>query len=237
MTGNKEIKVIELRNYLIKPGLRDQFIAYFKEHFIGSQVVLEGYPLGEFTIKGKQDRFFWIRGFSDMDTRSKFLPAFYGGGVWKQYGPAANEMMLEWHHVHLLKPLKHMVSSNEFERTNTFLTVDYYPAKDGQLDKLIDIFQTEYIPFLKASGIENVSLWITEPRENDFPRLPVIQNKSMLVALTYFKDEAEYELKLDQIHFNSFGSRSHLQECIAGKETLLLHADIATITKKEDGKF
>ena len=85
------MNTIELRNYLLKPGTRDKFIQYFKDHFIESQNALGAYTLGLFNIKGEDDRFFWIRGFDSMQERSRFLPAFYGGEVWKEFGPAAND--------------------------------------------------------------------------------------------------------------------------------------------------
>ncbi len=224
MIDSKEIKVIELRNYLMKPGARDSFIDYFETHFTGSQDVLGGYVLGQFRIKGLADRFFWIRGFADMASRSSFLPAFYGGPAWKEFGPAANDMMLEWHNVHLLRPLKTGVTSNGFAGKKGLLIVDYYLAREGKLDALTDFFQAEYLPFLKASGIDEPTLWVSEMQENDFPRLPVIQDKSSLVSLTYFDDEADYQLKLQQTHFNSFGSKSPMQELVRSKESLVLYS-------------
>ena len=90
------MNVVELRNYLLKPETRDKFIQYFKKHFIESQHELGSYTPGLFRIKDEDDRFFWIRGFDNMQERNRFLPAFYGGEVWKEFGPAANDMMLEW---------------------------------------------------------------------------------------------------------------------------------------------
>jgi hypothetical protein len=222
MTTGKAITVLELRNYLIKNGQRDRFIDYFEKHFTGSQDLLGGYVLEQFRIKEAPNRFFWIRGFSDMHTRSAFLPAFYGGDHWAEFGPAANDMMLEWHQVHLLRPLK-PTSSDDFAIPKGLLLIDFYTAKDGQLDALLDFLQTAYLPLLRSAGIEEPSLWVSEMGTNDFPKLPVIQQQNLLVAITAFASEEEYREKLAQVHFDSFGSKSQLPGLLQSKETLVLY--------------
>src|SRR5215468_9373546 len=107
MNSKPRLKVIELRNYLLKADARERFTKYFEDHFIDSQNDLRGFVLGQFRIKGDDDKFFWIRGFEDMQTRLNFLRGFYEQGeVWKQFGPGANEMMLDSDNVYLLKPLR-----------------------------------------------------------------------------------------------------------------------------------
>jgi hypothetical protein len=181
---NQPIKVIELRNYLIKPHLRERFIDYFEKHFVASQNVRGGYVLGAFRIKTDADRFYWIRGFSDMNSRSRFLPEFYGGEVWKEFGAEANEMMLEWHNVHLLKPLAEITVGDFFAR-KCLTVIDFYLARDDKIGELINSLQS------KKS--EKSSFWVSELRENDFPQLPVMQDENLLAAITNYNDEAEYE--------------------------------------------
>jgi hypothetical protein len=217
------ITALELRNYLVRSGVRERFHRYFEDHFIGSQEELGGYPLGQFRIKDEDNRFFWLRGFESMTARSRFLPAFYGGPAWKQYGPAANAMMLEWHQVHLLRPLNGSVRSDVIASPCGMLVVDYYVAKDDRLDELVTFFQSQYLPFLFASGIDGSTLWISEMGENDFPRLPVIQNPNLLVVLTPFESEEIYRSKVRETHFNSFGSRNKLQDLVAEKESMMLY--------------
>lgn len=222
MITGKAIRVIELRNYLMRNGQRDRFIDYFEKHFIHSQHVLGGYTLGQFRIKDVGNRFFWIRGFSDMKSRSEFLPAFYGGDHWAEFGPEANTMMLEWHQVHLLRPLK-PVSSDEFANRKGLILIEYYFAKEGRLDVLLDFLQMGYFPLLRSTGIEEPSLWISEMMENDFPRLPVIQQQNLLVSITGFTSEKEFNEKQEQVHFSSFGSKSKLPDLLQLKESLLLY--------------
>ena len=214
------MNVVELRNYLLKPDARNKFIQYFKKHFIESQHELGAYTPGLFRIKGEDDRFFWIRGFDTMQDRSRFLPAFYGGEVWKEFGPAANDMMLEWHNVHLIKPVVN--NNNSFPPGKELFVIDYYRAKDKQLNELIDLFNTEYIPLFNKWNI-NASLWVSEMEENDFPRLPVYQDENLLVVITSCNTELEYESILDKFQTSDKESMIRLNELLQDKTSLVLY--------------
>jgi hypothetical protein len=183
--------VIELRNYLLKPGTRDEFINYFKNHFIDSQKSMGAAVPAMFTIKNEPDRFFWIRGFDNMNQRSQFLPAFYGGEVWKKFGPAANDMMLEWHNVYLVKPLADKVAS--FENKEGIYVVDFYRSIDKELGPLIHLFNNEWIPLHVLKNITNATLWVSETELNDFPRLPVYQHEDLLIVITHYRNEDKYQ--------------------------------------------
>ena len=215
------MNTIELRNYLLKPGTRDKFIQYFKDHFIESQNALGAYTPGLFRINGEDDRFFWIRGFDSMQERSRFLPAFYGGEVWKEFGPAANDMMVEWHNVHLIKPL--IVTSNPFPEGKEVFIIDYYTAKDKQTDKLIDLFNQEYIPLFSKWDINAITLWGSEMEENDFPRLPVYQDKDLLVVISNYKSEQEYESTLNRFNISYNELAVRINEMIKNKNSLTLY--------------
>lgn len=215
------MNTIELRNYLLKPDTRDNFIQYFKDHFIESQNALGAYTPALFRIKGEDDRFFWIRGFDGMQERSRFLPAFYGGEIWKEFGPAANDMMLEWHNVHLIKPLT--VTSNPFLEGQEGFIIDYYTAKDNQLNELITLFKKEYISLLHKWDINAITLWGSEMEENDFPRLPVYQDKDLLVVISNYKSEQEYESTLNRFNTSHKELAVRIKEMIKDKNSLTLY--------------
>lgn len=216
------MNVIELRNYLLKPGKRDEFIQYFKDHFVESQHEMGAYTPGLFRIKNEDNRFFWIRGFDNMKQRSRFLPAFYGGEVWGQFGPAANDMMLEWHNVYLIKPLTE--NKEAFSQNKGFFVIDYYKAKDNQRSKLIDFFSKEYISFLNEQNIKSITLWVSEMAENDFPRLPVYQDENLLIVITEFNNEAEYESTLHQFRISKPQLIGNIQEWTDSRDRLLLYS-------------
>lgn len=228
--ANQTIKVLELRNYVTRPGQRDKFISYFETNFIDSQNEIGGYILGQFRVKDAGDNFFWIRGFHDMASRSRYLPEFYRGSFWKQHRNDANEMLLNNDDVYLLKPLSlsggsadAAVNSNEFGKKKGLVVVDYYIA-NTRLQELIEFFKNRYLHFLKTNGIPDATAWVSELTENDFPALPVFQDKNLLVTITPFQDEAEYRRKLGQINADSNRKiLTELREIVTTKQTVILY--------------
>lgn len=228
--AHQTIKVLELRNYVTRPGQRDKFISYFETNFVDSQNALGGYILGQFRVKGAEDNFFWMRGFHDMASRSRYLPAFYRGAFWKQHRNDANEMLLNNDNVYLLKPLslsgetaEAAVSSDEFGKKKGLVVVDYYVA-NTRLKELIEFFKSRYLPFLKTNGMPEATVWVSELTENDFPALPVFQDRNLLVTITPFKDEAEYRRKLARIKAGSNRKiLTELSEIVTTRTTLILY--------------
>ncbi|MGH7403909.1 MAG: NIPSNAP family protein, partial [Candidatus Rokuibacteriota bacterium] len=96
--------VVELRQYTVHPGARDALVRLFDEHFVESQERCGMSVIGQFRDLDDPDRFVWLRGFADMESRTRALEAFYGGPVWKEHGPAANATMVDHTDVLLLKP-------------------------------------------------------------------------------------------------------------------------------------
>jgi hypothetical protein len=227
--ANQPIRVVELRNYVTKPGQRDKFISYFESNFIDSQNAIGGYILGQFRVKDADDNFFWIRGFNDMASRSRYLPEFYRGSFWKQRRDYVNDMLINNDNVYLLKPLRlsedqadTAVNSNEFGKKKGLVVIDYYIA-NTRLKELIEFFKSKYLPFLKSNDISTTS-WVSELAENDFPGLPVFQDKNLLVTITPFKDEAEYQLKLKQINADSNQKiLTELREIVTTRTTVILY--------------
>ena len=217
MNTNPKLTIIELRNYLLKPGMRERFIEYFDDHFLNSQN--GAHILAPFRIKGESDRFFWIRGFEDMQSRLAFLRGFYEQGeVWKRFGPGANEMMVDSDHVHLLKPLSPGFELSELAKEADVVVIDFYLAKSNQLDQLVGSFERDYFPCLKNKP----TTLISEMASNDFPRLPVIQDPNLLVVITAYADESEYQLQ-SQLCVES---KNRLRQFITDESQLILHRTV-----------
>jgi len=230
MNAKPHLKVIELRNYLLKPGERERFADYFADHFIDSQNVLRGFVLGQFRIKGDEDRFLWIRGFEDMQTRLTFLRRFYEQGkVWKQFGSGANEMMLDSDNVYLLKPLRgESLHYDEFAKGRGMVAVESYFARPNHRDELADFLQTNHSSYLNSESI----LCVSEMSENDFPRLPVIQDENLLVAITVFPNESDYQSHQSQ----SAGLKARVQELITNENTLILNPTAKSFMGNADAR-
>ena len=227
LAANQPIRTLELRNYVTKTGQRDEFIAYFEENFIDSQNALGGFVLGQFKVKGSDDNFFWIRGYRDMAERSKYLPAFYQGNYWKDRRDAANRMLVNNDNVYLLKPLPLpgkdiVVNSNEFGKGEGLVSIEYYLA-NTRLDELINFFKEKYISFLENNGIRS-TFWISELQQNDFPALPVFQDKNLLVTISFYKDENEYNFSQGMINSKANKQlQGELREIVTTKNTVVIY--------------
>jgi len=192
----EDIQVLEIRNYLLKPNSTDTFSDFFHQKFVEPMHKLGGFTLGEFKIDNSNDRFVWFRGFKDMNTRIKFLNDFYcESTAWKENGKKANEMMINSDNVYLLKPLHKSVNL----KTNKSCTVIDFYICNNTIEKVIELFHTEYISFLKTINITDISFWVSEMKENDFPRLPVFQDKNLLVMISNYENKSDYEAKQQAI--------------------------------------
>lgn len=218
----ENIQILEIRNYLLKPDLTDKFRDYFHSKFVAPMNELGGYTLGEFKINSVNDRFVWFRGFADMQTRLNFLNDFYiNSTTWKEYGKGANEMMINSDNVYLLRPLKNEINTGSLKTDKTFTVVDFYIC-NGTLEKVINLFDTTYIPFLENLKIEDITLWVSEMTENDFPGLPVFQDKNLLVSIAHYKDENEFYTRQKEIDNMPADLKKSMQELITIHNKLVL---------------
>lgn len=213
------IKVLELRNYLLQPNVFDKFSNYFHSKFFEPMNKLGGYTLGEFKINEVNDRFVWFRGFENMKTRVKFLNDFYiNSPTWKEYGKGANEMMLNSDNVYLLKPLH---KNSKLKSDKAFTVIDFYGC-NSTIEKVIALFDTTYIPFLKKINVEDITFWVSEMSENDFPKLPVFQDKNLLVSITHFKDENEYKARQKEIDNMPADLKKSIRELVTTQNKWIL---------------
>jgi hypothetical protein len=97
-------RVVELRQYTLKPGQRETLIDIFDGRFIEGQEDAGMTIIGQFRDLDRPDYFVWFRGFRDMASRAEALQAFYDGPVWHAHGRAAGATMIDSDHVLLLHP-------------------------------------------------------------------------------------------------------------------------------------
>jgi hypothetical protein len=86
-------EVVELRQYTLQPGRRDDLIEIFERHLIAGQEEAGARIIGHFRDLEHPDRFVWLRAFRDMPSRKLALEALYGSGVWHEHRDAVNEMI------------------------------------------------------------------------------------------------------------------------------------------------
>ena len=195
--------VVELRQYTLHPGRRDELIELFDREFVETQEAVGIQVIGQFRDLDEPDRFVWLRGFNDMAAREHSLHAFYGGPVWKAHRDAANATMIDSDNVLLLRParptsgftLTHSErrASDNNVAPNGFVsaTIHYF---DSAVDSdFITYFENKMTPTLIDAGALILAYFVTEDSANNFPALPVRENENVFVWFAGFEDQAGYE--------------------------------------------
>jgi hypothetical protein len=164
--------VVELRQYTLRPGRRDELVALFELRLLDPQVD-EGMTIGGlFRDLDDPRRFVWQRGFTDMETRRRSLTAFYGGDTWRAHGPAANATMLDSDDVLLLRATEppHPPAPAE-EGGHGCVAIGVVGHQDDEtIEKALAGIGYDA---LTAALEADVATWRTDPAANTFPALPV----------------------------------------------------------------
>ena len=198
-----DCQVVELRQYALHSGQRDTLIELFDREFVETQEAAGMAVMGQFRDLDAPDRFVWLRGFADMDSRARGLAAFYGGPVWQRHRDAANATMIDSDNVLLLKPAWPGAGVDMRGRTRAAGAVRM--ARPGLLDlsicylrepaspALLQFCRDVMTPCLQRAGAEVSGWYVTEGAANNFPRLPIREGEHVLVGLAVFSDMAAYD--------------------------------------------
>ena len=194
------LSVLELRQYTLHPGRRDELIALFEREFVEPQEAAGMRVLATFRDLDDPDRFVWMRGFPDMPSRAESLAAFYGGPAWKAHRDAANATMVDSDNVFLLRPLgcdqgllaalRRRPPAGAAPRAGGVFTITICPLRKPADEALVHAFDQCIHPWWVGVGGDLLACWVTEPAPNNFPRLPVHEGKPVVAWLTRFDDEA-----------------------------------------------
>jgi len=168
--------IVELRQYALHPGQRDVLIDLFDRELVETQEDVGMKVIGQFRDLDDPDRFVWLRGFPDMQSRARSLAAFYGGPVWKEHREAANATMIDSDNVLLLRPA---LPESAF-------------VLNGERGSRSGFVLAVVLPLELASSFENggssLAAFVTEESENTFPSLPVRQGERVFVSFAGFAD-------------------------------------------------
>jgi hypothetical protein len=191
--------IVELRQYTLHAGRRDELITLFDREFIATQEALGMQVLAQFRDLDDADRFIWLRGFADMASRAKALEAFYGGPVWQAHRGAANATMIDSDNVLLLRPA---VTADAAEPIDAWQRKPVADAAAG--GALIAVFclrlalaaetaetlSRTLAGVLERAGGTQAGAYVTEASPNNFPRLPVREGERVFVWIARFEDTA-----------------------------------------------
>jgi hypothetical protein len=193
--------IVELRQYTLHPGRRDELIGLFEREFVESQEATGMTLLGQFRDLNAPDRFVWLRGFDGMEARASALAAFYDGPVWRAHRDAANATMIDSDNVLLLRPAApgagfvldgRRVAIDETSSPAGLIVATLY-SFDAPVDlDFLDFFARELRPAFAAAGASIVASFVTETAANTFPRLPVREGEHVFAWFARFRDEGAH---------------------------------------------
>jgi NIPSNAP len=195
-----ESLLVELRRYALHPGQRDTLIDLFDREFVETQEALGMRVIGQFRDLDDPQGFVWLRGFADMARRRSGLEAFYDGPVWQAHRDAANATMVDSDNVFLLRPAWPGAGIDNWPSERAapgctgippgLLDATVFPLREPANDDLLALCRDVLSPVLQQGGARRIGWYTSEPRRNDFPRLPVRDNEPVLVGLALFDDLA-----------------------------------------------
>lgn len=201
-SGHNASPVVELRQYVLKPGQRETLIGIFDGKLIEGQEAAGMTIIGQFRDLDRPNMFVWLRGFDDMVARKDALTAFYGGPVWAAWRDAANATMISSDDVLLLKPAwpgagfdlpgsrRAGFPGNEKtsgdSRLADIVVIRIHHLRPGTETDFAKDFATEAVPVLDAVGAKLLGAFVSEHAENSFPRLPVRAGENVFLNVTGF---------------------------------------------------
>jgi len=193
-----EDTVFELRQYTLYGGRRDTLISLFEKNFIESQEAVGANIVGTFRDLDDPDRFVWIRGFRDMETRPRVLQNFYGSSPsWIAHKKEANATMVDSDNVLLLRPLS---SQPQFSSaapagrgSDALYGITIYYLGGVEIAPFADFFEHTMLPHINVLGVHPIAVLATDEVPNNFPKLPVRERDRVLLWMARWPSEADYE--------------------------------------------
>jgi hypothetical protein len=193
-----DCQVLELRQYTLHPGRRDDLVALFDREFVETQEALGVRVVGQFRDLDDPDRFVWLRGFADMAARRRGLEAFYGGPVWAKHRHEANATMVDSDDVLLLRPAwpgaglkasaqRRAPRGASLPAPGRVLAL-VIPLREPACDVGLSLCRIAGTQVLHRAGVNTLGWYSTESAVNDFPGLPVREGEHVVVAIAVFDD-------------------------------------------------
>jgi quinol monooxygenase YgiN len=235
--------VVELRQYTLHPGKRDELISLFEERFIESQEATGMRIAATFRDLGDPDRFVWVRGFADMQARHDALTAFYYGPVWQAHREQANATLADNDNVLLLRPafagsgfaLDGLVRPAPGATAGgKLVAATIYYLRADTLPSFAAAFRRDMAPLLERSGARILAQYVSEKSRNTFERLPVREKVYVFVSFAAFDDADGYARHQRTLAVDE-GWRAMLATHAAGMErapeTLLLQPTARSLVR------
>jgi hypothetical protein len=200
--------VVELRQYVTYPGMRDTLAQLFEARFIESQEAVGIKVVGQFRDVNDPDHFTWVRGFDGMEARKKALGDFYYGALWGANRNAANATLYDNDDVLLLRPASPGAGfaydpdrrpAIGADGPNGFVIAQIYYFAHDVTPEFTHFFDRDLMPLFERNGARVLARLVSEKSPNTFERLPVRENVNVFVWFASFPDRAAYDTYLGKL--------------------------------------
>jgi len=196
--------IVDLRQYTLFPGSRDQFIELFDREFVETQEAAGMRIIGQFRDLGDPTRFVWMRGFADMPARERALTNFYvHGEAWRQHAPAARMAMIDTSDALLLHPIRTEASFAlpgpetraplDSALPSGIIVATLHHLRQPLDADFVGFFDSEIAPALHDAGGRIRGVFATEHSPNNFARLPLREGENVFVTFLGFDDADAYD--------------------------------------------
>lgn len=205
LSATRASPVIELRQYTLHPGRRDDLIRLFDAEFIEPQESAGITVIGQFRTLDDPNKFVWLRGFPDMESRRRSLQTFYTGTAWRSRRTDANATIIDNDNVLLLRPAnadagfdltglqRPPVGATSAGNGLVVATIYHLDPTAEKEREFVHFFDASVLPILRSAGAEVIATLLPEPSANTFPGLPVREGEHVFIWFSRFPDVAAHE--------------------------------------------
>ena len=199
-----DYQVVEFRRYVTADGELAHFVKYFDAYFPEAFEQLGAMVFGQFTERGRPNRFTWLRGFHDINARPIVNAAFYYGPLWKEHRIKVNAILPDSDNVMLLRPLhpEHGISVlpavdpvTEERGAQGIVVAQIFAVKKGSEEAFAKQAEAAFDAY-RIEGVQPAGVLVSLDAPNNFPQLPIRTDGPFLVWLGVLRDEATLERRL-----------------------------------------
>jgi hypothetical protein len=184
--------IIDVRDYRLLPGKLAPLVERFEALFMDEQERLGARMLGAFRDADDPDRFLWLRGMPDLETRQRVLTAFYAEGeMWRQHREEVNTWFIDTDDVLLMHP----VSEWSAPATGPSTVAMYSCIRKQPVppDEAAEVQRAVPAAIAAAGGRMLVTLE-TDRAENNYPKHPIRTGEYGFLWFATFAAPAQIEV-------------------------------------------
>ena len=219
--------------------MRDRFVRLFDGELAEPQRAVGAHVFGLYSDLNDPDRIVWLRGFHDIRARKEALEGFYFGPTWAAHRTSANDAIVDSDNALLLKRLAHLENPAQrslWDAPIVRAEMIYLGSVDPS--RFETVFGEVVVPRIEQAGATVAAAFATLEEPNDFPRLPVREER-VFVWFAGFEDTAAERRFTERLSAQSGwrdGMRDEFLPAFARKPEVVLLQPLVTYLGSPAGR-